>query len=299
MPFSVSMLKIDGVEVDRAPRRSGSRASRSRPPWAMLRRSRPERGRVAGHLEPDVEALGHAELALDVGEVALAWVDGERRAHPPRELEPVRVEVGDDDVARARVPHDRGRHAADRAGTGDEHVLAEDRERERGVHGVAERVEDRGDVVVDARPVVPDVRHRQRDVLGERAGPLDAEADRVGAQVAPAGHAVAAAAADDVPLAADEVAGREVADVRADLDDLADELVADHERHRDRLLRPRVPAVDVEVGAADARRADPDQDVVDPDLGLGDVLEPEPRLGLALDERLHGGESYAAQVRWK
>ena len=136
-------------------------------------------------------------------------------------------------------------------------------------------------------PVVPDVGHRQRDVLGERARPLHAEPDRVRAEVPPAGHAVAAAAADDVPLAADDVARVEVAHVRADLDDLADELVPDHERHRDRLLRPGVPRVDVQVGAADAGLAHADQDVVDPDLRLGHVLEPEPRLGLRFDERFH------------
>ena len=112
----------------------------------------------------------------------------------------------------------------------DEDVLAEDRERERGVDRVAERVEDRGDLLVDAGPVVPDVRHRQHDVLGEGAVAPDAEPDRVGAQVAPPGQAVAAPAADDVALAADEVAGMEVVHVAADLDDLADELVADDER---------------------------------------------------------------------
>ena len=68
------------------------------------------------------------------------------------------------------------------------------------------------------------------DVLGERPVTPDAEADRVGAQVAPAGQAVAAAAADDVALARDEVARAEVGDVGADLDDLADELVADDQR---------------------------------------------------------------------
>ena len=116
--------------------------------------------------------------------------------------------------------------------------------------------------------VVPDVRHRQRDQLGERARPVDADAARVRAQVAAAGHAVAAAAADDVALAADDVAGVEVAHVRPDRDDLADELVADRHRHRDRLLRPGVPLVDVQVGAADAGAADADQDVVDAVLRL-------------------------------
>src|SRR3954469_5115505 len=103
----------------------------------------------------------------------------------------------------------------------------------------------------------------------------------------PPGHAVAAAAAHDVPLAADEIADLEAADVRAALHDLADELVPDHQRHRNRLLRPRVPVVDVQVGAADPGLAHPDQDVVDTDLRNGDVLERQARRSLRLDERLH------------
>ena len=78
---------------------------------------------------------------------------------------------------------------------GDQHVLAEHRERERRVDRVAERIEDRRHVGVDARPVVPHVGHRQRDVLGERAVAVHAQADRVRAQVAAAREAVAAQAA--------------------------------------------------------------------------------------------------------
>ena len=148
---------------------------------------------------------------------ALAHVQGERHAHLPRELQPVRVDVRDDDVPSARVPDDRRRHQADRSGAGDQHVLAENRELQRRVHRVAERVEDRRDVAVDGTLVVPDVRHRQRDVLGERAGPVHADPFRERAEVAPSGHAVAAPSADHVALAAHEVARVEVADVRADL----------------------------------------------------------------------------------
>ena len=75
---------------------------------------------------------------------------------------------------------------------------------------------------------------------------------RVLAQVPAAGQAIAAAAADDVSLAADDLAGVKILDVRADLDDFADELMADDHRHRDGLLRPGVPFVDVQIGAADA-----------------------------------------------
>ncbi len=208
----------------------------------------------------------------------------------------MRVEVGDDDVARTGVASDGHRHAADRAGARDEHVLSQDREGQGGVDGIAQRIEDRGDLVADAPPVVPDVGHRQRDVLRERAGTLHAEPDRVGAEVAPPGHAVPAAPADDVTLAAHPVARAEVAHVRPHVDDLADELVPDHQRHRDRPLRPRVPAVDVDVRPADPGPVDANEYVVDPYLGLGHVLEPEAGFGAALDEGLHPPAAVGCRV---
>src|SRR3954470_17069270 len=85
------------------------------------------------------------------------------------------------------------------------------------------------------------------------------------------GEAVAAAATRHVALAADDLPGLEVGDVAADLDDLADELVTDDERRLDRPRRPRIPRLDVEIGAADAGLADPDQHVVDPVVGDRDV----------------------------
>ena len=123
--------------------------------------------------------------------------------------------------------------------------------------------------------------------LGERAGAVDADALGVGAEVAPAGHAVAAAAAHEVTLAADDVARREVVHVRADRDHLAHELVADDHRHRDRALRPGVPGADVQIRAADARAQDADQHVVDADLGLGRIDQPDARPRLRFRERFH------------
>ena len=43
------------------------------------------------------------------------------------------------------------RHDADRPGAGDEHVLADEIEGQRSVHGIAERIEDGADLVVDRR----------------------------------------------------------------------------------------------------------------------------------------------------
>ena len=48
------------------------------------------------------------------------------------------------------------------------------------------------------------------------------------------------------------------------------------------LLRPVVPFVDVQIGAADAGAVDADQDVVDADLRFGNVFEPQPGSALLL-----------------
>jgi hypothetical protein len=76
--------------------------------------------------------------------------------------------------------------------------------------------------------------------------------------------------------------GCEVVDVVADLDDLADELVPDGQRRPDRPLRPVVPGTDVQVGPADAGLGDPDEHVVDPDLGLRHVGQVRPGAASAL-----------------
>ena len=197
------------------------------------------------------------------------------------------VSVGDDDVACADEPADRRGHDADRAGAGDEDVFARELERQRAVHGVAERVEARADLV--GHPGRQDicVRRGHAHVLGERPGPLHADADRVAAQVTPPGPAVAAMPAGHMTLDSNALPGREAAHLAADLRDRALELMTDDERHRDRLLRPGIPVPDVKIGAADRRVMDPHQEIVRTDRRTRDVLEPDPRLAPALDERAH------------
>ncbi len=189
--------------------------------------------------------------------------------------QPLGRQVGDADQARPGVPRDRGRHDADRAGTGDEHVLADDRPLQRGVRRVAERVEQRPEVGVEVGGLHPDVGRGDDDVVGERAVAVDPHAHRVDAQVPAPGPAVAADAAHDVALAGDPVTDGHVVDVGPDLDDLAEELVAEGHRHLHGRRGPLVPLLEVQVGAAQPGPQHPDLDVLVAARRLGDVDELE------------------------
>ncbi len=144
---------------------------------------------------------------------------------------------------------------------------------------VAEGIEDGGDLFGNSGVVAPDVGHGQRDEFGKGAGAIHANAGSVCTEMAAAGEAVAAASAGDVTFAGDEVADFEVGDVGADGGDFADEFVADDHGHRNGLLSPFVPLVDVDVGAADAGTADADKNIVDAVIGLRNIFEPEASFG--------------------
>src|SRR5262249_1646542 len=94
-------------------------------------------------------------------------------------------------------------------------------------------------------------------------------------------------AADDMALAAHNVSGLEIRDVTADFDNLADELVANDEAIGNFASGPRVPFVDVQIGPADSGRLNSNQYIVDADLRLRDILNPEAGSVLTFDKRLH------------
>jgi len=105
---------------------------------------------------------------LHVLEIFGADVDDARGAELFGEFQAIGVHVGDDDVPCPGMLDDRRRHAADRAGAGDQDILAEDVERESRMDGVAVGIEDRLDVAPNAQAqlghegfiVDPDVRVR-------------------------------------------------------------------------------------------------------------------------------------------
>ena len=89
------------------------------------------------------------------------------------------------------------------------------------------------------------------------------------------------------PFDADEIADIVAMHIRADRGDLADELMADDRAQLDGLLRPLVPIVDVNIGAADAGLQHLDENVVDAVGRLRHVLEPESGLRLRFHQCFH------------
>ena len=157
------------------------------------------------------------------------------------------------------------------------------------MHRVAHRVHDGADLGGDAIEA-HDVRGRHRDELGE--GPVPVHADDLGAlaQVGRAQTALEAVAADDVALRCHQVADRKQPCRRrlaAELDDLAGELVADHDGGLEPVAGPAVPFPDVEVGTADAGVVDADQDVGGAARWNRNVLEGHARARGCFHESAH------------
>ena len=190
-------------------------------------------------------------------------------------------------MAGSRIFSNRYRHDANGSRAGDQHVFTDQIERKGRVRRVAQRVENRRHVVADRHRQFEHIEGGYRQVFGERARPVDADADRIHAQMPAAGPAVATDATGDVSFSRDPVTDFEAFDLAAALDDLAAEFMADVHRHRDRVLRPLVPLEDVDVGTADRGPPNLDQHVVVADLRHSDVFHPYAALGLSFNQCFH------------
>ena len=151
MPLMVSMLKI-------TVRQSIAISSAGMPSIAILRAVTHVREHVAEargiarHLQPDVEALPSYRVRFCTS-ASFCSRTLTARVTPifSRQFQPVGIQIGDHREARARMPRHRRRHDADGTGAGDQHILAQHRKRERRVHRVAERIENRRDIEIDCR----------------------------------------------------------------------------------------------------------------------------------------------------
>ena len=233
-----------------------------------------DRRTAARHLEQHVDALAARAPQDLVDEIRVAREEGRVGADALRQfVELRRVDVDREHRRGARGPGDRDRHQPDRPHPGDRDALGADAGRHHGVHGVPERIEHRRDLVGDRRIERPHVAFGHRDVVGERPVAVDPDDLDLVADMRVARPAQEAGAARDVALGRDALTGLEPAHRGPDRRHGAHELVSDDQRRPHPALRPGVPAVDVLIGAADARFAHPYQHVEGPDVRNGNVVE--------------------------
>ena len=89
---------------------------------------------------------------------------------------------------------------------------------------------------------VPDVGHRDTQILGKGSGSVNPHTAGIHAQVAAAGQTIAAATADQMAFTGDHVTGFKVMHVFAYLSNRADKFVSDMHGNRNRLSGPRHPS---------------------------------------------------------
>jgi len=231
----------------------------------VLGRNAQQRSAAAGaqRLEPLLDGAGvtaHFEQHIHPRTGGLAedpaWsvfrggIDDHIRAHAPGHAAAVfigfRREYG---RASAGFGHGNG-HEADRTAAGHQYRLPGDLPGQHGVYGVAERIENGTVAFRNSRIQPDDVGGGNSDQLGKRAVLIDTDDFDVRTDVRFAHAALMAMAAVHVHFGADKVPGFQSADFAADLFDDAAEFVAEGHRRFDPRLRPAIPAVDVQVGAA-------------------------------------------------
>ena len=127
------------------------------------------------------------------------------------------------------------------------------------------------------------------DEFGEATVRIDADNFQVLADMRLAHVAGATMAAIHVHFGADEIAGLDGSHLRADFFDDAAKFVAESHRWTNSRSGPGIPAVDVQVSAADGRGAHADQNFDWARHGNGNGFELRAAFGAHLAKSFHGG----------
>src|SRR5438132_3582816 len=133
----------------------------------------------------------------------------------------------------------------------------------------------------------PHVRRGQPDVRREGAVDVNAEDARVLAYVKVTAPALLAVAAHDVRFDGDARAERGAAHAIAPRDHLTGHLGPHHARRHHPRLCPRIPVVEMHVGAAHGCCRDAEQHLAGSGLRLGYIADGEAGRGSRLEDRLH------------
>ena len=151
----------------------------------------------------------------------------------------------------AHGPRHRDGEQSDGAAAGDGHGFGGDFTRQHSMNRVAQRIKNGGVLLRNGGIEFPDVRFWNDYIFGEGAVCIDADNLHVLADVGFAGAALQALAACHMHFGGDKVAFFHTRYFIAECGYLAAKLMPWNQWRMNAVLRPAVPVVDVQVGAAD------------------------------------------------
>ena len=241
-----------------------------------------------GHFQHDVHAGAAGVVHHDAVHVVLGGIEHEVGIHLLGDLAAMLIHLDGVNLRGPAGARHRDGEQPDGPATGDGYALGRDLARQHGVHRVAQWVEDGRIFLRDRRIELPDVRLGNDDVLGKRAVSVHADDLHVLADVRFANAALQALTAGHVHLGGDEVAFLDAGDLVAHRFHRTAELVPGNQRRMNAALRPLVPLVNVQVGAADGGHLDLDKHIGQANLWFGDFANLRARRGLRLYNGNHG-----------
>ncbi len=186
-------------------------------------------------------------------------------------------------------PGHGNRKQPDWSASRDGHGFGGDLARQHRVNRIAQRIENRRVFLWNGGVEFPDIRFRNDHVLGEGAVGIHADNSHVLADVSFAGAALQALAARYVHFSGYEVAFLDAGDFVTERRNFTAEFVTWNQRRMNAVLRPTVPVIDMQVGAADGCDLYFNQNVVAPEAGDFDFPDLRARRSLRLYDGKHGG----------
>ncbi len=257
---------------------------------AHIGQHRPQCVCVTGHFHAHIKPFFHAELFLGVCDGLMPDVQGKGRAHLFGQIQAIGIDIGDHNIPGTGMPCNGSSHAPNGTGTGNQHVFAQHIKGEGRVGRIAQRVKAGENIGGNIRIAMPDIGDRNRQIFGKGTGSVHPDAAGIHAEMPPAGQAVPAMTANQMPLAGNNIAYLRVVNIAADFSHFSHKLVAHVHRNRDCFLSPGIPIVNVDIRSANGRFMNLDQDIVDADLRNRHLFQPDTRLrsGFYQGFHLHG-----------
>jgi len=192
---------------------------------------------------------------------------------------------------------DAGGDDADRPGTGNEHVFADQVVLQGTVRGIAEGVKKCRQFGRNGIRNRPKIAGRHDHVFSKSTIAVDADADGVGAQMLLAGATVTTHTADDVALGRDPLTDLVTLHALACGHNAADKFMSNHQWCPDVALRPFIPTVNVQIGTADGSFLDFDQYLVVIWLRHRHLAHADASGRLILDEGTHAGGHFWLRIQ--